>query len=125
MINIVINMSENSVPPEIEEAIKKFEAKKELEVTREKTIYGLHLEPDMCVRIIVGRWIYIGKIISVTYNLIVIEDVFGKRHSISLFRTSAVSEIDCNDLDYIKAQVERRQKRKREKLESEIKSDTK
>jgi hypothetical protein len=114
-------MSNNSVPPEIEEAIKKFEAKKELEVTREKTIYGLHLEPDMCIRVVIGRWVYIGRIVSATYNIVVIEDIFGKRHSISLFRSSAISEIDCKDLDYIKTQVERRQKRKREKLESETK----
>jgi len=114
-------MLEEEVPQEIKEAIKKFEAKKELEVTREKTIYGLYLEPEKCIRVVVGRWIYIGKIVSATYNIVVIEDVFGKRHSISLFRSSAISEIDCNDLEYIKAQVERRQKRKREKLESETK----
>jgi hypothetical protein len=76
------------------------------ELAREKTIYGLHLEPDKCVRIVTGRWVYIGRIVSATYHLVVIEDVFGKRHSISLF-------------EYIKDQVMRRQRRRRERAEEE------
>ena len=87
------------------------------ELAREKTIYGLPLKPDMCVRIVTGRWVYIGRIVSATYHLVVIEDIFGKRHSISLFRATAISEIDCRDLEYIKDQVLRRQRRRRERVE--------
>jgi hypothetical protein len=93
------------------------------EIAREKTIYGLPLKPDMCVRIVTGRWVYIGKIVSATFHLVVIEDIFGKRHSISLFRATAISEIDCRDLEYIRDQVLRRQRRRRERVEEEAKGE--
>lgn len=86
---------------------------------REKPIHGLGILPGDCLRIVISRWVYTGKVVSITYNIVVLEDIFGKTHSVNLSRAWAISEIDCKDLEFIKEQVERRMRRKREKTREE------
>lgn len=115
-------MSEGSVSEE-ERKRKEEEVMRYIEevIAKEKgkPIHGLGILPGDCLRIVISRWVYTGKVVSITYNIVVLEDIFGKTHSINLSRAWAISEIDCEDLEFIKGQVERRMRRRREKTKGE------
>jgi len=80
---------------------------------KELIILGIPVLNDHCYKIMVGRYIVIGKIVSRTKSVITIEDVFGKHVGIVVGKINLIGEIDCDSLQDIRTQLERRKKRKR------------
>jgi len=91
----------------IEDESSKEESEKEL------IILGIPVLNDHCYKIMVGRYIVIGKIVSRTKSVITVEDVFNKRIGIMVSKINLIGEIDCDSLKDIKEQLERRKKKKR------------
>ena len=80
---------------------------------KELIILGIPVLNDHCYKIMIGRYIVIGKIVSRTKSVITVEDVFGKHVGIQVSKINLIGEIDCDSLKDIKEQLERRKKRKR------------
>jgi hypothetical protein len=91
----------------IEDESSKEEQEKEL------IILGIPVLNDRCYKLLIGRYIVIGKVVSRTKSIITIEDVFGKHVGIQVSKINLIGEIDCDSLKDIKEQLERRKKRKR------------
>ena len=87
--------------------------KENQEQEKELIILGIPVLNDHCYKIMVGRYIVIGKIVSRTKSVITVEDVFNKRIGIMVSKINLIGEIDCDSLKDIKEQLERRKKRKR------------
>jgi len=83
------------------------------ESEKELIILGIPVLNDHCYKIMVGRYIVIGKIVSRTKSVITIEDVFGKHTGIQVSKINLIGEIDCESLNDIRTQLERRKKKKR------------
>ena len=80
---------------------------------KELIILGIPVLNDHCYKIMVGRYIVIGKIVSRTKSVITVEDIFNKRIGIMVSKINLIGEIDCDSLKDIKEQLERRKKKKR------------
>jgi hypothetical protein len=91
----------------IEDESSKEESEKEL------IILGIPVLNDHCYKLLIGRYVVIGKVVSRTKSIIVIEDVFGKHVGIVVSKINLIGEIDCDSLKDIKEQLERRKKKKR------------
>ena len=91
----------------IEDESSKEESEKEL------IILGIPVLNDHCYKVLVGRYVIIGKIVSRTKSIITIEDVFGKHTGIQVSKINLIGEIDCESLNDIRTQLERRKKKKR------------
>jgi len=76
-------------------------------------ILGILVENDRCYKLIVGRYVIVGKVVSRTKSIIVIEDVFHRRTGIMVSKINLIGEIDCSSLEDIREQIERRKKRKK------------
>jgi len=76
-------------------------------------ILGILVENDKCYKLIVGRYVIVGKVVSRTKSIIVIEDVFHRRTGIMVSKINLIGEIDCSSLEDIREQIERRKKRKK------------
>jgi hypothetical protein len=87
--------------------------KEDQEQEKELIILGIPVLNDHCYKIMVGRYIVIGKIVSRTKSVITIEDIFSKHVGIVVSKINLIGEIDCDSLKDIKEQLERRKKRKR------------
>ena len=83
------------------------------ESEKELIILGIPVLNDHCYKIMIGRYIVIGKIVSRTKSVITVEDVFNKRIGIMVSKINLIGEIECDSLKDIKEQLERRKKRKR------------
>lgn len=91
----------------------------ELEPSYDNTILGIEVEPGDCVRLVVGRFMVIGKVISRTKTSIVVEDLWGIRHAMYVAKITMISEVPCSTLNEIKEQIElRRAQRKRRRARS-------
>jgi len=90
-----------------EEILEEIKGEKPLE------ILGIPIENEKCYKILIGRYIIIGKIVSRTKSIIVVEDVFHRRSGIMVNKINMIGEIDCESLDDIRTQLERRKKRKK------------
>jgi len=121
-------LPENSEKKEIKKEEKKEKAKerireyieKEFGITiedetseKELIILGIPVLNDHCYKIMIGRYIVIGKIISRTKSVITIEDVFGKHTGIQVSKINLIGEIDCDSLQDIREQIERRKKKRK------------
>jgi hypothetical protein len=91
----------------IEDESSKEESEKEL------IILGIPVLNDRCYKILIGKYIIIGKIVSRTKSVITVEDVFNKRIGIMVSKINLIGEIDCDSLKDIKEQLERRKKKRR------------
>jgi len=91
----------------IEDESSKEESEKEL------IILGIPVLNDRCYKLLIGRYVVIGKVVSRTKSIITIEDVFGKHVGIQVSKINLIGEIDCDSLKDIKEQLERRKKKKR------------
>jgi len=87
--------------------------KENQEQEKELIILGIPVLNDHCYKIMVGRYIVIGKIVSRTKSVITVEDVFNKRIGIMVSKINLIGEIDCESLNDIRIQLERRKKKKR------------
>jgi len=76
-------------------------------------ILGILVENDKCYKILVGKYVIVGRIVSRTKSVIVVEDVFHRRSGIMVNKINMIGEIDCSSLEDIREQLERRKKRKR------------
>jgi len=83
------------------------------ESEKELIILGIPVLNDHCYKIMIGRYIVIGKIVSRTKSVITVEDVFNKRIGIMVSKINLIGEIECESLNDIRTQLERRKKRKR------------
>lgn len=90
-----------------EEILEEIKGEKPLE------ILGILVENDKCYKILVGRYVIVGKIVSRTKSIIVVEDVFHRRSGIQVNKINMIGEIDCSSLEDIREQIERRKKRKK------------
>ena len=86
---------------------------KDKQEEKELIILGIPVLNDHCYKIMVGRYIVIGKIVSRTKSVITVEDVFNKRIGIMVSKINLIGEIDCESLNDIRIQLERRKKKKR------------
>jgi hypothetical protein len=91
----------------IEDESSKEESEKEL------IILGIPVLNDRCYKLLIGRYVVIGKVVSRTKSIITIEDVFGKHVGIQVSKINLIGEIDCESLNDIRMQLERRKKKKR------------
>jgi len=80
---------------------------------KELIILGIPVLNDHCYKIMIGRYIVIGKIVSRTKSVITVEDVFNKRIGIMVSKINLIGEIECESLNDIRTQLERRKKKKR------------
>jgi len=87
--------------------------KEDQEQEKELIILGIPVLNDHCYKIMVGRYIVIGKIVSRTKSVITVEDVFNKRIGIMVSKINLIGEIECESLNDIRTQLERRKKKKR------------
>jgi hypothetical protein len=83
------------------------------ESEKELIILGIPVLNDRCYKLLIGRYVVIGKVISRTKSIITIEDIFGKHVGIQVSKINLIGEIDCESLDDIRTQLERRKKKKR------------
>jgi len=89
----------------------------------DNSILGIEVEPGDCLRIIVGRFMVIGKVISRTKTTLVIEDLYGIKHALYVSKITMISELPCSALNDIRQQIElrraSRRRRARRKKEGE------
>jgi len=83
------------------------------ESEKELIILGIPVLNDKCYKLLIGRYIVIGKVISRTKSIITIEDIFGKHVGIQVSKINLIGEIECESLNDIRTQLERRKKKKR------------
>jgi hypothetical protein len=83
----------------------------ELEESEALDILGVEVYNDKCYKLIVGRMVFVGKVISRTKSSLVLEDVYGKRLGVLVSKINMISEYDCEKLEDLKKQLERRRKR--------------
>jgi len=86
----------------------------ELEETEALDILGVNVFNDHCYKLVVGRMVFVGKVISRTKSSLVLEDVYGKRLGVLVSKINMISEYDCEKLEDLKKQLERRRKRESE-----------
>jgi len=87
--------------------------KEDQEQEKELIILGIPVLNDRCYKLLIGRYVVIGKVISRTKSIITIEDIFGKHVGIQVSKINLIGEIECESLNDIRTQLERRKKKKR------------
>ncbi len=95
------------------ERLKRYVETGETEIPKEEPLFilGIPVFSEQCYKIMVGRFIYVGKVASRTKSIIVIEDAVGKRAGIMVSKINMISEYDCKDLEDLRKQLEKRRKK--------------
>lgn len=82
-------------------------------------IYGMEIKEGECVQVVMGKYVYIGTVISIVFGRAIIIDIFDKERLVNLNKAWSLTKIDCNDLDTIKERLLAKKKKKKKEGDSE------